>query len=46
MVEIDLGRQWGFSIGGSYFIRKTHYSYYDDVRANTFEIKAGLTYHL
>ena len=46
MVEIDLGRQWGFSIGGSYFIRKTHYSYYDDVRANTFEIKAGLMYHL
>lgn len=30
------------ALSGSYFIRKTRYSYHNDVQANTFEIKAGL----
>lgn len=45
MVEMDLGKQWGFAMNVSYFSRRTHYKYHDDVRANTFEIKAGFAYH-
>ncbi len=46
IIEIDLGKNWGVMLNGSYFVRRTHYKYYDDVKANTFEIKAGLSYHL
>jgi hypothetical protein len=45
MAEIDLGKQWGFIMNASYFSRKTHYKYYNNVKANTFEFKAGLAYH-
>lgn len=45
MAEIDLGKHWGFLVNASYFNRKTHYKYHDDVKANTFEIKAGINYH-
>ncbi len=57
-IEIDLGKNWGFNLNTSYFWRKTRYKYrydYDTksfvrdshhVTARTFEIKAGLTYHL
>lgn len=57
-IEIDLGKNWGFSLNTSYFWRNTLYKYrydYDNkgfrrdthhVTARTFEIKAGLTYHL
>jgi hypothetical protein len=45
MAEIDLGKQLGFVVNFSYFSRKTHYTYHDDVKAKTFEIKAGLAYH-
>ena len=31
-------------LSGNYFIRKTHYAYYDDVRAKTFELRVGLGY--
>ena len=34
----------GFETSGSYFIRHTRYKYHDDVRANTFEFRAGLIY--
>lgn len=46
LIEIDLGKNWAATINSSYFIRKTHYKYYNDVIARTFEIRAGLTYHL
>lgn len=57
-LEFDLGKNWGFSLNASYFHRRTHYKYrydYDtnvfikdshNVTAKTFEIKAGLSYHL
>lgn len=46
LIEVDLGKNWGFVFNSSYFVRRTHYKFYDDVKANTFEIKAGLSYHL
>ena len=46
LIEIDLGKNWAAAINGSYFIRKTVYKYHDDVTAKTFELRAGLTYHL
>ena len=57
-VEIDLGKNWGLNLNASYFWRKTNYKYrydYDakaflredhSVKAKTFEIKAGISYHL
>ena len=46
LIEVDLGKNWGFVFNSSYFVRRTHYKFYDDVKANTFEIKAGISYHL
>ena len=46
ITEFDFVRHLSFTLGGSYYVRRTHYSYYDDVKANTFEIKLGLTVHL
>lgn len=57
-IEVDLGKNWGLNLNASYFWRKTNYKYrydYGDkvfrrethtVRARTFEIKAGISYHL
>ncbi|MBQ6209859.1 MAG: DUF3943 domain-containing protein [Prevotella sp.] len=45
MCEMDLKGPWGIIISGSYFSRKTHYKYYDDVAARTFELKAGIVCH-
>lgn len=57
-VEIDLGKNWGLNLNASYFWRKTNYKYrynYDthsfyrenhSVKANTFEIRLGLAYHI
>ncbi len=46
VIEIDMNRLWSISFSGSFFARKTHYKYYDDVAANTFEARLGLTCHL
>ncbi len=45
IVEIDLRGSWSLNIAGSYFVRDTHYKYYDDVKTKTFETKLGLTCH-
>ena len=57
-IEVDLGKNWGFNLNGSYFYRRTNYKYrYDadtkvfikdwhNVVAKTFEIRAGISYHL
>jgi len=44
--EIDLDKRWSLLFSGSFFARKTHYQYYEDVSASTFEIMAGLTCRL
>lgn len=43
--ESDLRGPLSFLASGSYFIRNTRYAYHDKVRANTFEVRIGLTYH-
>ena len=46
MTEFDIHRNWSIVISGSYYARSTRYKYYDDVRANTFELRLGATVHL
>ena len=46
MVEVDVAKNWGVIVNSSYFVRRTHYKFHEDVKANTFEIKIGLSYHL
>ncbi len=41
-----LSRHLTFDMKGSYFLRRSHYRYYNDVKARTFEVRAGLTYNL
>ncbi len=45
IIEVNLHKQWSLNFSGSYFFRNTHYKYHDNVKAKTFEVKAGLTYH-
>ena len=45
ITEIDLKGNWSLLFSGSYFGRKTHYKYYDDVSTKTFEVRVGLTCH-
>ena len=46
MTEFDIDRNWSIVLSGSYFVRRTHYHYLDDVKANTFEVRLGATVHL
>ena len=46
IAEFDIGRNWSIMLSGSYFSRRTHYKYYDNVKANTFELRLGATVHL
>ena len=46
VMEVHLTRQWSVTLSGAYYIRSTHYKYYDTVHANTFETKLGLTCRL
>lgn len=45
LTEIDLGKRWSLLVSASYYSRSTHYKYYNDVKADTFEGQLGLTYH-
>ena len=46
IVEFDVRQQLSVVLSGSYFTRRTHYKYYDDINARTFEVRLGLAYHL
>ena len=46
MAEINLRQGWSISLAASMFYRRTYYKYYPNVKANIFEIRGGLTYHL
>ena len=46
IIEFDLRNRWSLVVAGTSFVRRTHYKYFDNVRANTFEFRAGLTVHL
>ena len=45
-LNINLARGLQLEVGAAFFGRKTHYRYYHDVRARTFEVKLGLSYRL
>lgn len=44
--EFDIARNWSIELSGSFFARRTHYHYYNDVKCNTFELRLGVTAHL
>lgn len=46
ILEFDLRRNWSLTFAGTSYLRRTHYKYYDNVRANTFDFRIGLTAHL
>jgi hypothetical protein len=46
VTEFDIARNWSVTLSGSYYVRRTHYKYYDNVKANTFEMRLGATIHL
>jgi hypothetical protein len=46
MAVFDIAKNWSIELSGSYFSRHTHYKYYDNVKANTFEIRLGLNVHI
>lgn len=41
-----LSHHVSLDVKGSFFMRGSHYRYYDDVKARTFELRAGLTYRM
>lgn len=45
MWEFDFHNTISATLGSSYFMRVTRYSYHKTVCANTFEIKLGVTCH-
>ena len=46
IAQFDISKNWSIELSGSYYARRTHYSYHDDVKCNTFEVKLGVTTHL
>lgn len=46
ITEFDIAKNWSIELSGSYYARRTHYKYYEDVKANTFEVKLGFNVHL
>lgn len=44
-MAIDFKNNLSIELSGSYFMRDTHYSYHPDKHVQTFELRAGLTYH-
>ncbi len=45
VAEFDIDRNWSILLSGSYYSRRTHYKYYDNVKANTFELRLGAMIH-
>ena len=46
IAQFDIAKNWSLELSGSYYARRTHYAYYDDVKANTFEVRLGVNVHL
>ncbi|WP_024999150.1 DUF3943 domain-containing protein [Prevotella falsenii] len=43
--EFDFNKRMSVVLSGSYYIRNTRYAYYNNVHAETFEVKMGVAYH-
>ena len=39
---LNIGRKLSLDLSTSYYYRKTHYAYHDDVTSKTFDVRAGL----
>lgn len=46
VTEFDIVKNLSINLSGAYYSRRTHYSHYDDVKANTFELRLGATLHM
>jgi hypothetical protein len=46
VAEFDIAKNWSVELSGAYYARHTHYKYYDDVKAKTFEVRLGVNVHL
>ena len=46
IAEFDIKKNLSIVFSTSYYARRTHYKYYDDVKANTFEFRLGATVYL
>lgn len=45
IIELNLNKHFRVNIELSYYLRKAHYSYHDDVESKTIETKLGVGYH-
>ena len=46
LMEMHLAKQWSITLSGAFYLRSTHYDYYDNVKAKTFETMVGVTCRL
>ena len=46
LMEMHLAKQWSITLSGAFYVRSTHYDFYDNVKAKTFETKVGVTCRL
>lgn len=46
LMEMHLAKQWSITLSGAFYVRSTHYDYYDNVKAKTFETMVGVTCRL
>ena len=46
LMEMHLAKQWSITLSGAFYVRSTHYDFYDNVKAKTFETMVGVTCRL
>ena len=46
LMEMHMAKQWSITLSGAFYVRSTHYDFYDNVKAKTFETKVGVTCRL
>lgn len=46
LMEMHMAKQWSITLSGAFYVRSTHYDYYDNVKAKTFETMVGVTCRL
>lgn len=46
LMEMHMAKQWSITLSGAFYVRSTHYDFYDNVKAKTFETKVGITCRL
>jgi len=45
-LNVSVSKSLSIEFAGSYFTRDSHYKYYEDVHADTFEVRAGLAWKI